>query len=224
LSEAKVDELVNPLFSSVNPALGIYAKPDGIHLRLIAKAPKKEEAEVLLAQSETRLRDIMTDSIWGTDSDTLEGLVGALLIAKGLTLATMESCTGGLLANTITDIPGSSAYYKGGFVAYSNEMKIALGVDAQLIAQFGAVSAAVAEAMADAARQRLGADIGIGTTGVAGPDELEGNPVGLVYIAICDRKGKQVLEIRFPPRRLEIKRRAVVAALFNLRKRLISAD
>jgi nicotinamide-nucleotide amidase len=170
------------------------------------------------------LREILTDRIWGADSDTLEGVVGALLIAKGLTIATMESCTGGLLAATLTDVPGSSAYYKGGFVAYSNEMKIALGIDAQLMAQFGAVSAEVVEAMATTARQRLGADIGIGITGVAGPDELEGKAPGLIHIAICDGGGKQTLEMNFPPRRPEVKRRATVAALFTLRRRLISSD
>ena len=224
LSEAKVDELVSPLFSSVNPALGIYAKPDGIHLRLIAKASKQEEAEALLARGEAHLREILTDHIWGTDSDTLEGVVRVLLASKGLTLATMESCTGGFLATTLTDVPGSSAYYKGGFVAYSNEAKIALGVEAPLIEQYGAVSPAVAEAMAIVARQRLEADIGIGITGVAGPDKLEGKEPGIAYIAVCDGKGKQTIKGNYPPRRPEVKRRATTAALFILRQRLLSSD
>jgi nicotinamide-nucleotide amidase len=224
LSEAKVDEIVGPLLHSSNPTLGIYARYDGIHLRLTAKASEQEEAEKLIAQGEARLREIMADRIWGADSDTLEDVVGALLTAKGLTIATMESCTGGLLASALTDVPGSSTYYKGGFAAYSNEMKVTQGVDAQLIAQFGSVSSEVAEAMAISARQRLGADLGVGITGVAGPDEVEGKPVGLVYIAICDNGGKQTVEMNFPPRRLEVKRRATVAALFTLRRRLVSLD
>jgi nicotinamide-nucleotide amidase len=224
LSEAKVDEIVGPLLHSSNPTLGIYARYDGIHLRLTAKASEQEEAEKLIAQGEARLREIMADRIWGADSDTLEDVVGTLLTDKGLTIATMESCTGGLLSSALTDVPGSSTYYKGGFVAYSNEMKITLGVDAQLIAQFGAVSSEVAEAMAISARQRLGADIGVGITGVAGPDEVEGKPVGLVYIAICDSGEKQTVEMNFPPRRLEVKRRATVAALFTLRRRLVDSD
>ncbi len=224
LSEGKVDELVNPLFSSVNPALGIYAKPDGIHLRLIAKASKQEEAEALLARGEAHLREILKDNIWGTDDDTLEGVVGTLLTSKGLTLATMESCTGGLLATTLTDVPGSSAYYKGGFVAYSNEAKIAQGVDAQLIEQHGAVSSEVAEAMAQAARLRLKTDIGIGITGVAGPDKLEGKEPGIAYIAVSDSKGKQTIKNNYLPRRPEVKRRATTAALFILRQRLLSSD
>jgi len=221
-SEAEVDEMASPLFSLANPEMGIYAKPDGIHLRLIAKAQKREEAEKLMAQGEARLREIFAHYIWGTDSDTLEGVVGTLLASKGLTLATMESCTGGLLATTLTDVPGSSVYYKGGFVAYSNEAKIALGVNARLIEQHGAVSPEVAEAMAEAARLRLEADIGVGITGVAGPDKLEGKPPGLAYIAICDSQGKRSFEGNYPPVRLEVKSRATTHALFLLRQRLLT--
>ncbi len=224
LSEAKVDEMVSPLFHSANPMLGIYAKPDGIHLRLIAKAPDHKGAEKIIARGEAQLREILTNHFWGTDNDTLEGVIGSLLVSKELTLATMESCTGGLLANTLTDVPGSSAYYKGGFIAYSNELKVALGVDAQLIKQYGAVSPEVAEAMAQAARKRLEADIGVGITGVAGPDKLEEKPPGMVYVAICDSRGTKSLKGSYPPRREEVKRRATIAALFTLRQRLLSPD
>jgi nicotinamide-nucleotide amidase len=222
LSEAAVDEMVSPVFSLSNPSLGIYAKTDGIHLRLIARGGKREEAEKLINDTEAKLRHIMADHIWGTDDDTLEGVVGRLLFGKGLTLATMESCTGGLLATTLTDVPGSSAYFKGGFVPYSNEAKIALGVGSGLIKRHGAVSSQVAEAMAEAARQQLGADIGIGTTGVAGPDALEGKPPGVVYIAIADSKGAESLKATYPPGRAEVKRRATTHALFLLRQRLMA--
>jgi nicotinamide-nucleotide amidase len=220
-SEAEVDEMASPLFSLANPEIGIYAKPDGIHLRLIARAQKREEAEKLIARGEAQLRAIFAHHIWGTDSDTLEGVVGALLASKDLTLATMESCTGGLLATTLTDVPGSSVYYKGGFVAYSNEAKIALEVDARLIDQHGAVSPEVAEAMAEAARLRLEADIGVGITGVAGPDKLEGKPPGIAYIAICDSRGKRSIKGNYPPRRPEVKRLATAHTLFLLRQRLL---
>jgi len=222
LSEAEVDEMVSPLFSLANPKIGVYAKPDGIHLRLIARAQKREEAEELIARGEAQLREIFAHHIWGTDSDTLEGVVGAVLASKGLTLATMESCTGGLLATTLTDVPGSSVYYKGGFIAYSNEAKIALGVSAQLIEQHGAVSPEIAEAMAEAARLRVKTDIGVGTTGVAGPDQLEGKPPGIAYIAICDGQGKRSLKGNYPPRRPEVKRLATTHALFLLRQRLLA--
>ena len=223
LSEADVNEAVNPLFSSTNPELGIYAKLDGIHLRLIARAPKREEAEEMIAQSEARLREILAEHIWGFDNDTLEGVVGALLVDKGLTLATMESFTGGLLASTLTGVLGNSSYYKGGFVAYSNEAKIALGVDAGRIEQYGAISAEGAEAMAMTVCQRLGADIGVGITGVAESDKIEGKPPGSVYIAIWSDRGKWIRNWNFPPP-LQLKHLATVAALFGLRQRLLSLN
>jgi len=222
LSEAAVDEMVGPVFLLSNPGLGIYAKTDGIHLRLVARAGSREEAERFIKDAEDKLRHILTGYIWGTDDDTLENVVAKLLIDKGLTVATMESCTGGLLATTLTDVPGSSACFKGGFVPYSNEAKIALGVDADLIQRHGAVSAQVAEAMAQAARQQLRADIGIGSTGVAGPDALEGKPPGLVYIAVADSQGVESVKANYPPGRIEVKRRATTHALFLLRQRLMS--
>lgn len=224
LSEGGVDEMVSPFFSSSNPTLGIYAKPDGIHLRLVATGEKHEEAMELMDDAEVKLRQVLADHIWGADNDTLEDVVGKLLVDKGLTLATMESCTGGLLAATVTDVPGSSAYFKGGFVSYSNEAKIALGVDAHLIERCGAVSREVAEAMAEAARQRLKADIGIGITGVAGPDTLEGKAPGQVYMAICDSQGTESLEAPYPPLgRHRVRGLATVHALFWLRQRLLES-
>jgi nicotinamide-nucleotide amidase len=221
-AESAVDEMVSPLLSSTNPTLAVYAKLDGIHLRLTAKAKTREEAEGMIAQGEERLHAILGEIIWGSDEETLEGVVGNLLTEKGLTLATMESCTGGLLASTITDIPGSSDYFKGGLVAYTNEVKVAYGVDAALIAQHGAISAEVAGDMAEVARLRLGADIGVGITGVAGPSEVEGKPVGTAHIAIDDGKGKRLIFGVYPPLRHEVKRRATYHALFELRKTLIS--
>jgi len=222
MAESAVDEMVSPFLSSTNPTLAVYAKPDGIHLRLTAKAKTQEEAEEMIAQREKDLSSLLGDSIWGYDDDTLESVVGALLVEKGLTLATMESCTGGLLANTITDVPGSSNYFKGGLVAYTNEAKICYGVDATLIATHGAVSPEVAGSMAEAARLRLGADIGIGITGVAGPTQQEGKPIGTAHIAIDDGKEKRLIFGIYPPLRHEVKRRATYHALFELRRTLLS--
>jgi len=220
LSEAEVGEKAGAVFAMGNPTLGVYAKLDGIHLRLIARASDHKKATGLIAEAEDRLRSALTDLIWGTDSDTLESAVGQLLSTQHLTLATMESCTGGLLASTITDVPGSSAYFKGGFVAYTNEMKAALGVDDRLIQKHGAVSREAAEAMAQAARRQLGADIGLAVTGVAGPDPLEGKPLGLVYIGLAGSKGTRSVEGRYPPRRVDVKRRAVTKALVMLSQEL----
>ena len=220
LGEAEAGEKAGPVFAMGNPALGVYAKPDGIHLRLIARAPDQEGAAMLLAGAESQLRAALADQIWGVDSDTLESIAGSLLRSGRLTLATMESCSGGLLASTITDVPGSSVYFKGGFVSYGNDMKTSLGVDAGLIERHGAVSREVAEAMARAARQRLTADIGLAVTGVAGPDPLEGKPPGLVYIGFADRESTKSFEGRYPPRRVDVKRRAVSHALVILSREL----
>jgi nicotinamide-nucleotide amidase len=222
MTESGVAEVVKPLLSSDNPTLAVYAKTDGIHLRLTAKAVTRDEAEEMIAKRETELRSLLSDIIWGSDEETLEGLVGTLLVEKGLTLATMESCTGGLLANTITDVPGSSKYFKGGLVAYTNEAKLSYGVSTALIARHGAISPEVAGDMARVIRERLGADIGVGITGVAGPDEMEGKPVGTVHIAIGDGRETRLVLGQYPPLRHQVKRRATYHALFELMRTLLS--
>ncbi|MFC1993439.1 competence/damage-inducible protein A [Chloroflexota bacterium] len=224
LTEAGVGEMVSPLLSSANPTLGVYAKVDGIHLRLTAKAQDRKQAEGMIAQGEASIRAIVGEYIWGTDDDTLEAVAGHVLTGKGLTLAVMESCTGGLLAATITDASGASSYFKGGLVAYSNEMKIDYGVASALIAEHGAVNPEVAQAMAEAARSRLAADVGIGITGVAGPDKLEDKPAGVVYIAVSDGKNVRASKGHYPGDRARVRRRAVTAALFELIKMLATID
>jgi nicotinamide-nucleotide amidase len=222
IPEAKLDELVSPLLSSTNPTLALYAKIDGIQLRLTAKSRQRAKAEEMIARAESNLKTILGQAIWGFDEDILEVLVGNMLRERKLSLATMESCTGGLLASTITDVPGSSDYFKGGLVAYSAQTKAAFGVDAALLAQKGTVDPDVAAAMAKAARLKLEADIGIGITGVAGPSEIEGKPVGTVHIAIDAGKKKNAFSAIYWPRRPEVKRRAVVSALFKLRQLLLN--
>ncbi len=220
LGEAAVGEMVSPLLSQANPTLAVYAKADGIHLRLAAKAPGREQAEEMLAEAEAGVRSILGEYIWGTDNDRLEAMVGQLLKEKGLSLAVMESCTGGLLAATLTDVSGSSAYFKGGLIAYSNEAKIAGGVAPGLISDYGTISHEVAQAMAQAARLYWRADIGVSITGIAGPDEVEGKPVGMVYIGIDDGRAVRVVPGNYPGNRIQITRRATNAALFELRKML----
>ncbi len=220
LSEAAVGELVSPLLSSANPTLAVYAKTDGIHLRLTAKAGSQKQAGKMIVDSEAGIRAILGEYIWGTDSETLEAVIGHLLVKKGLSLAVMESCTGGLLATTITDVSGSSTYFKGGLVAYSNEAKIAYGVDAKIISEYGAISPEVAQAMAGAAKMLLGADVGVGITGVVGAEELEAKSVGMVYIDIDNGKSRRVIKGNYPGSKTQVKRRATTAALFELRKTL----
>lgn len=218
LPEAKVAELVTSFFNSANPSLGIYANPDGIHLRLIARGENSKE---LLDTAEEQLKEILTYHIWGKDEDSLERVVGKWLSEKGLTLATMEGGTGGPLANIITNAAGSSEYYRGGLIACSDEMKVTWGVPAQLIKQYGVISAEVAEAMAVVAKERFSADFGLSTTGVMGLDSLEGKLSGLAYVGLADAQGKRSWQQNYPPYRDVARHRAAFAALFYLRQRLI---
>jgi len=223
VGEGTVDEMVGPLLKSTNPSIGIYARADGVHVRLAAKAPDEEAAWRLIRPVEDDARRILGPAIWGADDDTFESAVGDLLKEHRLSLATMESLTGGLLASTITDVPGSSEYFRGGFVSYQTELKIELGVPPEIVAEYGVVSIETARAMALAARERLGAGVGIGITGVAGPDEQEGKPVGTVHVAVDSIWAPPMSSSSvFPQGRAAVKRRAVTTALVMLRNALLS--
>ena len=145
----------------------------------------------------------------------LAARLGARCVERGLTLATAESCTGGLVAHLVTEVPGSSAYLRGGIVAYADEVKRAqLGVPADVLAAHGAVSAQVALAMAEGVRARLGTDLGVAVTGVAGPDGgSEAKPVGLVYVAVAGRGPAEVRRFHWTGDRSENKRLSAEAAL-----------
>ena len=223
LGEASVDEIVSEYFGLENPYLGIYSKADGIHLRIIARAPDESAARDMIAPVENAIHDRLAPYIWGYDDETPEQAVGAALLERGLTLATMESVSGGFLANTITEAPDSSRWYRGGSVAYTHAAMVAAGINAATLAQHGVASQAAANAMAAAARDTTAADFGIGVAGVLGPDEVDGQRPGTIFIAIADG-GAAVQEypLRTPPRRLVIKRRSCNTALTELRK-LIAA-
>jgi nicotinamide-nucleotide amidase len=231
LSEGGLDEMVAEYLGKENPYLGIYAKADGIHLRIIARAPDEETARSLIRPVEEGLSSIVGPYIWGYDDETPEEAVGQLLMEKKLTLATTECCTGGLLASNITDSPDSDSYFKGGIVVYGDGSAVATGVPAGVIESFGLASQEAAEAMALVSRARLRADIGIGVAGMAGPDEMPCSPGGgsidpwgLTHIAIAlppESPGDDNLRYfpsRLPPRRSVIKRRAASTALIELRR------
>ena len=220
LTEPDVGGRVSSLVSSANPTLGVYAKADGVHLRLTAKAQRQKQAEEMIAQGEARLRSVLGGYIWGTDSDTLEAVVGQMLTERGLSLAVMEGYTGGLLASTITDVPGATTYFRGGLIAYSDELRTAYGIDIRLISNYGVGSTEMAQAMAEAARIRLGADIGVSIAGADEADEIEGRTVTTIYIGIDDGKSSRVITTRYPGIKTRVKRWAVTAALFELRKAL----
>jgi nicotinamide-nucleotide amidase len=224
MGESGVEELIHPLVRSTNPTLATYAKQDGVHVRLGAKADSREVALKMLDDFEREVRGYIGQYVYGVDDQALPDAIGALLRQQGLTVATMESCSGGLLGSTITDAAGSSAYYLGGVVAYSAAAKIAAGVDPAVIERHGTVSQATAEAMAGASRRQLGADIGLSTTGVAGPGEIEGKPAGTLHVAM-DFQGRLSFDnsiYRTP--RAQLKRRAVLDVLYLLWRELRQRD
>ena len=218
LGEASVDEIVSEYFGLENPYLGIYSKADGIHLRIIARAGDEAAARALIAPVEDAIHQRLAPYIWGYDDETPERSVGAALVKAGLTLATMESVSGGFLANTITEAPDSSRWYRGGSVAYTAAAMVAAGVDAGGLAKYGLVSQQTANAMAQAAQDTAGADFGLGVTGALGPEELEGQRPGTIFIAIAHGGAVREYPLRTPPRRLVIKRRSCNTALTELRK------
>ena len=218
MSEAAIDEIMSEFFGQENPYLGIYSKADGIHLRVIARAANEGEARTMIQPVETAIGDRLGEYIWGYDDETPEQSVGQALLGSGLTLGTMEYCTGGFLANSITDFPQSAEYFRGGIVAFTAEQAVSNGVPAAVLEQHGLVSEEAAKAMARAVRDKLGADYGVAITGAAGPDAQNDHPVGQIFIAIAGPAGVKNLAMRVPPRRIVIKRRASNTALTELRK------
>lgn len=222
LGEGTVDEMISPLLKSTNPSIGVYAKADGIHLRITAKAPTADEGRALIEPVQESLERILGGVIWGYDEDTFEIAVGRMLTERGLTIATMESATGGLLASTLTDAPGSSAYLIGGLVAYATEQKIAWGVSREIVDEHGVISIECAREMARAAREQTGAQVGIGISGVAGPEPQDDKPVGMMHIALDDGDGGDAMSYTFAQSREAIKRRAVTSALQLIRRSLLA--
>ena len=183
-AEEKLRDLMNSLH---NPTLAPYAKPSGTEMRITAHADTEEEALALIAPVEQQVKDILGDVVIGVDVESLEEVCLALLKEKGLTLGPAESCTGGLVAKYMTDLPGSSAVFRGGVVSYTDGVKAnVLGVPRDLLDRYGAVSPQVAEAMARGAKAALGCAIAVSVPGIAGPDTDDRNtPVGLVYLGLA---------------------------------------
>ena len=220
LSEAKVDELLADLTASSNPTLATYAKLDGIYLRIAAKADKLEAAQEMISKREAEVRAILGDIIWGVDDETHEGVVGQLLMTKGLSLAVAESFTGGFLTHTLASTPGSERYFKGGLIATSDEVKVALGLDPKMVT--GKANAEVATAMAILARRKLDASIGIGIEGESSPEAVSGMVPGTVFVAIDSEQIKQHQVQSYSGRLYQMRRRAAYYALFDLMKLLRS--
>jgi nicotinamide-nucleotide amidase len=214
IGESNVAELVQALINNENPTLATYAKQDGVHLRIAAKADSRDAANAMIAEFEAKVRAIADHWVYGIDDETLAGAIGKLLVKQGLTVATMESASGGLLASYFTDTPGASEWFKGGFVTYTAKLKVLAGVPQAIVDQHGTVSEETALAMATAAREQTGADAGLGIVGVAGPSEVEGKSVGTFYIAHDFKGSRKVVHSHWSTTRLELKRRAVMDAMF----------
>lgn len=188
--EAPVAQMMDDLMDGENPTLAPYAKEGECMLRVTAKAPTPQKADEMCQPLIQEIRSRLGDFVYSVDVETLEELVVQELQKQGKKLAAAESCTGGLLSKRITDIPGSSAVFDVGCVTYANEAKEALlGVPHETLEKHGAVSEETARAMAEGIVKRAGADIGVGITGIAGPDGgTDEKPVGLIYIALSDGK------------------------------------
>ena len=236
LAEASVDEKVKDLLNlSGAVRVGIYAKQGEVELKVMAKAKDERSANAEIARIEKVIRKRLGRYIYGVDRETLADNVAGMLIKGRKTIAVAESCTGGLIANMITDVPGASKTFIEGIVSYSNKSKfMGLGVKQETLKKYGAVSPQVAGEMAGGIHKRAGADIGLGITGIAGPTgATKAKPVGLVYIALSlsfpspRKRGKRestktiVRQFNFLGSRVEIKHQAAQAALDLLRCELL---
>jgi nicotinamide-nucleotide amidase len=217
LNEAKLGEITKPFLLANNPTVGIYAKPDGIHLRIAAKADTLAAARQLVAATAGQIRQLVGEYVWGTDADTLEGIVANQFNEKKLSLSTMEVGTGGILANCITNIPLSSEFYKHGMVINFNELVSQFGINENVIKQYGIVSQETAREMAAAVRRLHETSVGVGLVGVMEPDE-QGHKMGAIMIGIDDGTHNYAFSKNYPGTRMQIKQRAAIAALFELRK------
>jgi len=215
IGESMVEQMLAELMDAENPTVAPYAHTGEVHLRVTARAKTKAEANVLIDPVEAQIRSILGDHLYGTDDTTLEESLLRVLESKGQTVAVAESMTGGQLAGRLTAVPGASKVFIGGWVTYTVSMKEnALGIPGDLISEHGPVSAAVAGQMAIAARIRSGATFGIAITGNAGPTaDVDGKPVGLVFISTSTETGTKVEELKLRGTREDIQRRTTQTAL-----------
>jgi nicotinamide-nucleotide amidase len=217
--ESWVDRRVRDLYAMPRGRVTVLSGSEGVEVALQVETLEE------LGAVESTVTERLGDDLYGRDDDTLAGVTGSLLEARGLTVATAESCTAGLLAGAITSVPGSAAWFRGGVVAYADPVKVeVVGVMPATLEHHGAVSAEVARELAAGIRKVLGSDLGIGITGIAGPSGgSAAKPVGLVHIAVDSDAGGAERVVWLPGDRDLIRRRAVTAALDLLRRRLLGS-
>jgi nicotinamide-nucleotide amidase len=229
--ESQVDEALQPLYrewesAAIPVAATILAALGQIELDLSVRATSRETADEVLAAAADRVVATLGLDVFTTDGQTLEQVVGELLVARQMHIATAESCTGGLITSRLTDVAGSSRYVRQSVVAYSNEAKAELlGVPPALIEEHGAVSEQVALAMADGIRSRTGPEIGVGVTGIAGPGGgSPEKPVGTVAVAVVTASTTRSRVFRFMGERQQVKFQASQAALDMVRRMLLASE
>jgi nicotinamide-nucleotide amidase len=217
IGESDIDNRIEPLFRTLeNPKIAVLAHEFKVDVKIMAKASSRAAADALIAPIEADLRERIGTGIFGVDSDTLESATLRRLAERGQTMGTAESITGGAIADALVRVPGASQSFHGAIVAYDNAVKTALlDVDPDVLREHGAVSEEVALAMGRGACARLGVDLAVATTGIAGPSGgSETKPVGLVYVAIVARDGDAtVRRLTLPGNRDDVRRRATVSAL-----------
>jgi nicotinamide-nucleotide amidase len=219
MSESQLSEVIAPrVDQQTNPTIAFLASGiEGIKLRLTAKAPSVVEAQTLLAGEEAELRGLLGDTVFAVDDETMEDAVGRLLLAEGLTLAVAESLTGGMVGSRLVDVVGASNWFRGGVVSYASEVKF----DVLGVREGPVVTPDVAEQMASGVARLLSADVGLSTTGVAGPEEQEGKPVGTVFVGLHLDGRTESVELRLPGERQHVRGLATISALNLLRLRLL---
>ena len=223
LPESDLDQMIAPVYTRyTNPSTTILAVSGEIHVHLRARCATAEQADAILDDVCSQIEPLLGDRIYSRNGDALEKVAGDLLREKRAHLTVAESATGGLLGGRITSVPSSSDYFVGGFVTYTDRMKTELlGVPAAMIEEHSAVSEPVAQAMAEGARRRTGADYALSITGYAGPD---GDKIGLVFIGLATPRGVEVRRIQFPGDRERVRAFSTNIALDMLRRELLAAD
>lgn len=223
LAESEVSEALKAWLENAGVRVGMLPERSGVTLRLTAIEEDTGVAEKLLEEATQKIINLLGDAVYSTEGEMLEAVVGKMLIQKGVKIAVAESCTGGLIGHLLTEIPGISACLDRVLVTYSDFAKVELlGVPAEVIESVGAVSPEVAEAMARGVRERAGVDIGLSTTGIAGPSGgSEPKPVGLVYMALAHSGGVSVEKRIFRGSRSAVKMRAAYHTLNMLRLYLL---
>jgi len=224
LPESLLDARIAPIYTQYkNPETTILAKPGQVEIRLTSRGKNQEDAERQLRELGDKIEHELDEFIFARAEQSLEEVVGMYLVMKNATISTAESCTGGMLAERLTNVPGSSRYFVSGVICYSDEWKMELtGIPPLLLRMQGAVSAEVAQGLAEGIRARMSTTIGVGVTGIAGPTGgSTEKPVGTVHIAVATPSGTEHRRFQFPGDREKVRWQASQAALDRVRRELM---